>query len=150
MHMSGSLFLLIGGVFSAVAAVLHIGCILVGAPGYRFFGAGEEMAQLAEKGSPVPAIVTSVIVCVLIVWSVFAFSGAGVIAALPLLKPVLVLLTAVYLLRGLVGLYFVRLRIEGRTILDNSPTFWLWSSVICLVVGAIHLAGLAALFSRVL
>jgi len=30
-----------GGAMSAVAAALHLGCILFGASWYRFFGAGE-------------------------------------------------------------------------------------------------------------
>jgi hypothetical protein len=33
-------FLIAGGTMSAVAAALHLGCILFGASWYRFFGAG--------------------------------------------------------------------------------------------------------------
>ncbi|KKK66980.1 hypothetical protein LCGC14_2958640, partial [marine sediment metagenome] len=43
--------LIVAGTLSAIAAILHLGCIYFGAPWYRFFGAGEQMAQLAEQGS---------------------------------------------------------------------------------------------------
>ena len=46
-----NIFLIIGAAFSAAAAVMHIGCIIYGASWYRFFGAGERMAQLASTGS---------------------------------------------------------------------------------------------------
>ncbi|MGQ4584278.1 hypothetical protein [Lysobacter sp. F60174L2] len=35
---------------NAIAALLHVGCIIFGASWYRFFGAGERMAQLASAG----------------------------------------------------------------------------------------------------
>jgi len=38
-------FLMIGAALSGLAALLHVGCILFGAPWYRFFGAGEKMAR---------------------------------------------------------------------------------------------------------
>eukprot|EP01035_Chromulina_nebulosa_P005432 gene5432-7363_t len=77
---NGAPWLLAGGILSAGAALLHVGCILGGPRWYRFFGAGERMVRLAERGSRRPAIITSGIVLVLAAWSAFAFSGAGVIA----------------------------------------------------------------------
>lgn len=38
----------LAGFLSSAIALLHIGIILLGAPAYRYFGAGEEMA--AEQG----------------------------------------------------------------------------------------------------
>ncbi|MBC7983974.1 MAG: hypothetical protein H7Y02_08975 [Candidatus Obscuribacterales bacterium] len=51
-------FLIVGAALSAVAAMLHVGIIFVGAPWYRFFGAGEDMARKAEAGSWYPALIT--------------------------------------------------------------------------------------------
>ena len=81
-----NLFLVIGASMSAVAALLHVGCIIFGASWYRFFGAGERMAQMASAGSWYPAIVTSFIAAMLFTWSLYALSGAGVIPRLPLLR----------------------------------------------------------------
>jgi len=131
-----NVFLIIGGVLSALAALLHVGCIYFGAPWYRFFGAGEHMATLAEQGSMLPALITSGIVVILSMWSLYAFSAAGFIRRLPLVRTALVLITLVYLARGAGGLFLISSPM-GRT-----PEFWIWSSAICLLFGAVHLVGL--------
>lgn len=128
--------LITGGLLSAVAALLHVGCIIFGAPWYRFFGAGEQMAMWAEQGLALPTIITSAIVAVLSIWSLYAFSGAGLIRKIPLLKLGLCVITGIYLLRGSLG-FLLMAAPAGRT-----PEFWLWSSVICLGIGLVHLAGL--------
>lgn len=128
-------FLILGAVLSAIAAVLHVGCIVFGASWYRFFGAGEQMARWADAGSWRPTLITSGIVLVLAVWSLYALSGAGVVARLPLLRTALCLITAIYLLRGLAGLPVAAFA------KDVSPAFWWWSSAICLCVGLVHLIG---------
>ncbi len=131
-----NLFFVTGAILSAVAALAHIGCIIFGAPWYRFFGAGEELALLAEQGSFRPTLITLVISTVLATWSLYALSGAGIIGELPLVKLALMAITGIYLLRGLGGFYFITDPI-GR-----SQEFWLWSSIICLIFGLVHLAGL--------
>lgn len=129
-------FLLCGAALSALVAILHIGCIIFGAPWYRFFGAGEHMAILADKGSLQPTFITSFIVIVLFTWSFYALSGAGAIVKLPLLKWALCTITIIYLMRGITGFFLI------NNPLGRSPEFWLWSSVICLSFGIVHLIGL--------
>jgi hypothetical protein len=135
-------FLVIGAAMSAVAALLHIGCIIFGAAWYRFFGAGERMAQMASAGSWYPAIVTSFIAAMLFTWSLYALSGAGVIPKLPLLRLALCAITGIYLLRGVAVLPLVFLA------LGRSTAFWWWSSAICLVIGLTHLIGLRQVWER--
>lgn len=141
--MSSNIYLSIGAALSAIVAVLHIGCIYFGATWYRFMGAGEKMATLAERGSVQPTIITSFIVLIFALWSLYALSGAGVISQLPLLRWVLLAVTAIYLLRGVAG-FFLYTNPLGRT-----PEFWLWSSAICLVVGLIHMVGLKQVWVRI-
>ncbi|MBL4941456.1 MAG: hypothetical protein JKY81_07295 [Colwellia sp.] len=131
-----NIFLVVGATLSAVVAILHLGCIYFGAPWYRFFGAGEQMAILAERGSIQPTLITSAIVLVLTTWSLYALSGAGIIVKLPLLKWALGAITFIYLLRGIAGFFFI------TNPLGRSPEFWVWSSIICLSFGIIHLIGL--------
>jgi hypothetical protein len=135
-------FLIAGGALSALAALLHIGCIVFGAPWYRALGAGEQMAQMALIGHWYPTTATLVITAVLAVWSLYAFSGAGVIRKLPLTRWVLCAITGVYLLRGtafvLLMPYFP----------DSSTAFWLISSGICLVFGIVHLIGVKQTWPR--
>ncbi|MFO1496391.1 MAG: hypothetical protein U1F26_17220 [Lysobacterales bacterium] len=136
-------YLLAGGVLSALAALLHVGCIVYGAPWYRFFGAGERMAQLAAAGSPVPAYVTAGIAAVLLLWSAYALAGAGVGPRLPLMRYALAAITGVYLLRGIAGFGFALLAPGERSV-----AFWCWSSLICLGIGTLHLLGTRLLWSE--
>lgn len=135
-------FLMVGAALSALAALVHLGCIVFGASWYRFFGAGEGMARLAEAGHWYPVVVASAIAALLFTWSAYALSGAGVIRRLPLLKPGLCVISVIYLGRG-VGFAAIMPMFPG-----NSMTFWLVSSSICLTIGMVHLAGLQQAWAR--
>lgn len=136
-------FLLFAGVCTAIAAVAHIGCIIFGAPWYRFFGAGEEMATMAEQGLIYPHIVTAVIATILLLWPCYAFSGAKRIRQIPMLKIALCVISAIFLIRG-IGFVFIM-----PTIPDNSMTFWLVSSSICLVIGGAYALGTKKAWSQI-
>lgn len=129
-------FLIIGALCSGIVAVLHAGCIVFGGDWYRFFGAGEQMAAMAEAGDVYPAIVTSVIVALLASCSVYALSGAGVVIRLPLLRTALCLIASGYILRGV---FFVPLM---PIFPSNSVVFWLVSSMVCLALGLIYAVGI--------
>ncbi|MCE2594387.1 hypothetical protein K6Y31_06125 [Motilimonas cestriensis] len=131
-----NIFLIAAGTLSAIAAILHFGCIYFGASWYRFFGAGEKMALLSEQGSIKPTLITSGVALVLVTWSMYAFSAAGVIFKLPLIRLALILITLIYFVRGIVGFFFV------KSPMGRSPEFWVWSSIICLSFGIVHLVGL--------
>lgn len=134
--------LIVGAALSTMAAIMHLCVIVGGAPWYRFFGAGERMVRAASAGRAYPVIVTGAIALVLLGWAAYALSGAGVLAPLPLLKPVLCVITAIYLLRGLVILPIVLLAPHKANL------FLLWSSAICLVFGGAHLLGLWQVWTR--
>lgn len=97
---TGSAWLVAAGWMSVAASLLHIGCILGGPDWYRFFGAGEQMALAAEQGRWMPAIVTAIISSILAGWAIFAFSAAGRIMRLPLVRTALVLISTVLILRA--------------------------------------------------
>lgn len=69
---SGAFWLMLGAGLSSIAAIMHIGIIFGGGDWYRFFGAGEQMAQAAESGKAFPAIVTVGIAATLSIWALFA------------------------------------------------------------------------------
>jgi hypothetical protein len=129
-------YLLTGASLSATAALLHLGCIAFGPSWYRFFGAGERMAQLAAAGDIFPTLVTAGIATVLALWSLYALSGAGMILRLPLLRTGLCVITGIYLLRGIAGFWLAAMAPGERSV-----AFWCWSSVICLAIGALYLVG---------
>jgi hypothetical protein len=138
--------LIIAGSFSLLAAVLHVGVVIGGPRWYRFFGAGESMTLMAEKGSFKPALITLGIASVLAIWSAYAWSGAGVFPRMPFIKLALSAITAIYLIRGLAGLVapFVTSHPQVK---QNSTAFWVWSSAICLVIGVFHLMGIIPIWS---
>ncbi len=134
---SGPAWLVAGAVLSGLAALAHLAVIAGGPAWYRAFGAGEGMARMAAAGSGYPAAITFGIACVLGAWAVYALAGAGLAPALPFLRSVLVLVTGIYLLRGLAGFALAAVA-PGQ----NGVAFWLWSSAICLAIGGVHAAGL--------
>jgi hypothetical protein len=128
-------WLLSGGVLSLLAALLHLGVIIGGPDWYRFFGAGEGMARAAERGSVMPALVTTGIAVILLVWAAYAFSGAGLLRRLPLLRTGLVAISAIYLLRAIMVVPALLMRPE---LVDS---FAIWSSAIVLVYGLAYAIG---------
>lgn len=128
-------WLVLGGSLSALAAILHLAVVLGGPSWYRFF-AGEGLARAAEQGSSMPALVTLAIAATLTVWALYAFSGAGLIRRLPLLRTALILICAVYLIRAFALLPVLIVRPE---LVD---TFTLVSSLVVLAYGLAHAIGI--------
>lgn len=131
----GTGLLQLGGWLSVVAALLHIACIFGGPEWYRFFGAGEDMARAAARGDLRPTLITLGIATILLIWAAYAFSGAGSLPRLPLLRTGLIAITTIYLLRGL---FFVPFHLWRP---QHSDGFAIWSSLIVLVYGAAYAAG---------
>lgn len=126
-------WLLVGGWLSLAAALLHVAIIFGGPDWYRFFGAGEELARMDERGSWAPASITLTIAAILAVWGAYAFAGAGLIRRLPLMRTALVAISAIYLLRGLILI---------PVLLQAAPRpFDIWSSLIVLVYGLFYAIG---------
>lgn len=114
---------------------MHI-AIIIGGPGwYRFFGAGEGMARAAEQGRIMPTLITLGISAMLAIWAAYAFSGAGLIPRLPLLRTALVIISSIFLLRALAVVPAL------MTSTEQSTAFWLWSSAIVLIYGLAYAIG---------
>jgi hypothetical protein len=136
----GSVSLALAGLLVVVASLAHLACIAIGPKAYRFMGAGERMARAVEAGKVKPTLITLAIACVLLVWALYAFSGAGLVPKLPFTELALCLISAVFLARAIA---FPWLR---PSFPENSTAFWWVSSGICLVIGLLYAAGVAALW----
>ena len=123
------MFLILASLINFAIAGLHIYIITQGAPAYRAFGAGEEMARATEKGSIVPALVTFGIAIVFFVWGLYALAGARVIPELPWTRVILIVIAMIYVARGLVIFY-------------KRDAFMVITSLVSLAVGLLHVAGL--------
>lgn len=131
--------LLLAGALTFVAALAHVACIVLGPNAYRRMGAGERTARAVEAGRLHPAIITALIAAVLAVWGLYAFSGAGLVPALPWTRAVLWAVSGVFLVRA-VAVPWLRPLFP-----ENSRTFWVLSSGACLVLGLLYAAGAAGL-----
>ena len=135
--------LIIAGILCVISALMHLATIIGGPDFYRFMGAGEGMAQMAEDGLAYPAIVTSIIALILFTWSAYAFSGAGVIKRLPLLKICLVLISSILMLRAVFGFIFMFISIEHPYLveLQARPVFMITTSSICFIFSVFFITG---------
>lgn len=131
----GGGWLAFGGLLSLIAALIHIACIAFGAEWFRFFGAPEPLIAEYESGSMGLVWITIVISIILAVWSAYAFSGAGLMRRLPLLRTGLIVITIIYLLRGM--------SLIPALVLAPYPRyeFDIWSSAIVLVYGVSYAVG---------
>ena len=130
--------LLIAACLSIAIALLHVIIVFMGAPGYRYFGAGEEIARRAESGSLFPAALTLLIAVVFGVFAAYALSGAGVLRRLPLLRLGLLAIGAIYTLRGLSAIRQCRYLIQHHMSLLHRVFVF---SMTSLIIGIIYLAG---------
>ena len=130
----GNPWLVTGGWLSLAASALHLACIVGGPDWYRFFGAGEALAQAAERGEAYPALVTFGIAVVLALWAAYAFAAAGKIGRLPLMRTALVAISAIYLARGAA-------LVPALAVPAMGGTFNIVSSLIVLLYGLCYAVG---------
>ncbi|WP_116209262.1 hypothetical protein [Streptomyces olivoreticuli] len=129
------------GALSLAVGVLHLALPFYGGAGFRYFGAGEHLARLADHQSPIPTVTMVGIAALLAVAAAYAWSAAGLLRLLPGLAPALTVITAIYLLRGLALLPEIPTRALSPTSL---PLRELAFSGFALTTGLLHLAGLRA------
>ena len=135
MNAAANPWLVAAGAGSALAALAHLAVIAGGPEWYRWFGAGEPMAQAAARGAVFPAAATAGIAAVLAVWAAYAFAAAGLLPRLPLMRLALAAITLVLLGRGLAILAPDAWRP------DLTYSFKLWSSLIVLALAACFALG---------
>ena len=130
--------LVAAGVSSFAIALVHLVIMLMGAPGYRFFGA-PGLAVQVERGSWVPAVLCVAVAALLCVWGLYALAGAGRIGPLPLLRTGILVIGTLYLLRGLLGVPQLVWLLQGRA---AGPARYLLFSLVSGVTGVLYLGGL--------
>jgi hypothetical protein len=131
------------GLMSLAVALFHV--VAAFSPALqRRFGAPE---QLMAAGPIAMTAASLGLAAVFAVWGAYGFSGAGWIAELPLLAPGLLVIGAVYALRGLLlapQLLAATGRLQGDIPTDRDS---LVSSAVSLGIGLLYLAGTAASWS---
>ena len=125
-------WLLAGGLACVALVVLHVVVVFVGAPAYRYFGAGETIARQAGAGSPVPALLTLCIAAVFAVFAWYGLAGAGLAPRPPLMRAGQIAIAAIFLIHGASAL--PRLIVMAR-LPEAIPTRYVFFSFASLLVG---------------
>jgi hypothetical protein len=128
-----------GGAAGVALGVLHVWIVVKGPWAYRYFGAGEALAVRAEKGSPLPGIVTGLIAIAFFLFGLYGFSGAGLIRRLPALDPVLAAIGTIFALRGVLVVPLVLSMVFHPTP-KATPKEAIFS-LVSLLIGVCYLAG---------
>jgi len=128
-----SFLLISAAVCSVFVALLHVYVIAKGAWAYRYFGAGEELAGMVERGSWIPTVLTSAITVAFAAFAAYYFAAAGLLPEPPFLRIGLIGIAAIYTLRG-------ALLIPGWLFNMKMSSFDIWSSAISLAIGLLHCA----------
>ena len=131
----GGTSLILGGFGSLLAALAHVACIVFGAAWFRFFGAPEPLIVTYENGAMGLVWMTIGIGVILAIWAAYAFSGAGKLPKLPLLRTGLIVIAGIYLLRGVILFPAIANAPYPRSDFD------IWSSAIVLVMGLAYAFG---------
>lgn len=140
-------YIILTGIAALAGALLHIAIMFGGPDWYDFFGAPQGLVQMARDGNPRAPISCLIIAGILLVFTAYAFSAAGLIKKLPLLRVVTGLIAAVLILRGLIFIPLILLKPEMLTgICDcrNIDMFIVVTSLLCLALGVGY--GLATIF----
>lgn len=134
------MYLVVAASLSVLIALLHLACLFIGTPMYRWLGAGDHVVRMAEKGDAQAAIAAAIVATGLMVCALYAFSAAGVswmwAQQLPLRRTLLVLLSLLLFARALAFPY-LRSYFPG-----NSELFWWSSSILCLLLALLYAIGL--------
>lgn len=97
-----SKFLVLGGCIAGISAIWHLLCILGGPSWFIFARAPSEIITSAQQGTLLAPIGTIVVAALMLTCTLYAFSGAGIIRKIPLLKSALITISTLCLLRVVV------------------------------------------------
>lgn len=129
--------LTLAGLGNAAAALVHIIGWMMGPDAIAFLGAPPYIVQSMEEGTLDAPVTIAAIVAVLGVFAAYAFSGAGLLPRLPLLRTGISLIAALFILRGLV--IFVQLQSADLSVMFDVVHLGL--SVVVLVIGILYAIG---------
>ena len=96
--------LIFAGFGMIAGAIFHVVCLIGGPEWVAFAGAPEWAVESVRQGTWIGPAVTLLITALLIVWALYAFSGANKFRRLPFLKSFLGVTAFILIVRGLIFL----------------------------------------------
>ena len=126
-----------GGIGVLVGAGLHVVALIGGPSWIEFGGAPPSVVQSARQGTWLAPTGALGIAALLTVWALYAFSGAGRIRPLPMLKTVLGGVALIFVIRGVIIIPFLS-RANWASPIE---IFAVAASVFVFVLGAAYAVG---------
>jgi hypothetical protein len=126
-----------------VIALVHLALIFMSPYAYGFVGV-PQLGRAKAAGYAYPDLMSAGLTLIFAAFGAYALSGAGRIRRLPLLRVALVLIGAVFTLRGLV-LFPQLVQLAAG---DGAPPRMAVFSLVSLVTGVAFLAGTRSRWSR--
>ncbi len=85
-------------------ALMHMSCIVLGPECYAWQMAPPQIVESAQEGTLLAPLGTTFVSAIFALWGLYALSAAGVIRRLPLLKLGIYAISALCMLRGILGI----------------------------------------------
>ena len=131
-----SKLLITGGLIAAATAIWHLLCIAGGPSWYAFARAPGIVIHSAKQGTLLAPISTTVIAGLMFTCTAYAFSGAGLIKKIPLLKSALVTIAFICLVRALSTVpYLISSHLDMWELVASSGWFFVG---VCFLMGALE------------
>jgi len=136
---NSSKFLTAAGLIAAATAIWHLLCILGGPDWYAFARAPQVVVDSARQGTLLAPIGATVIAILMFICSAYAFSTAGLIQKIPLMKSALVGISIICIARAIIAMpYLLTSTLASK--LDTweliASSGWLFVGI-CFALGAI-------------
>lgn len=132
-----SKLLMSAGVIASASAIWHLLCIWGGPSWFAFARAPQQVIDSAQQGTLLAPIGTVFIASLMFACTVFAFSAAGIIRKVPLLKPALITISLLCTLRGLIAIP-VLVTPTGLDVWEViASSVWFYVGV-CFIVGTVE------------
>lgn len=135
----------LAGTSAFLGGLLHIIALLGGADWIHFFHAPPSVVESARQGTWLAPVSTLLITALMWLCSLYAFSAAGFVHRLPLLRTGLFVVAFICVVRGLI---FFPLIMINPAWLKRLDTFEIVASVIWLAIGIFFALGLRAVWKR--
>jgi hypothetical protein len=132
-----SKLLISAGVIASASAIWHLLCIFGGPSWFAFARAPQQIIDSAQQGTMIAPIGTVIVSSLMFACSVFAFSAAGLIRRVPLLKSALITIAILCTLRGLIGIptFVTSTGLDIWQIVASTVWFYVG---ICFIAGSIE------------
>jgi len=132
-----SKLLISAGVIASASAVWHLLCIFGGPSWFAFARAPQQIIDSSVQGTLLAPIGTIIVASLMFACTVFAFSAAGLIRKVPLLKSALITIAVLCTLRGLIAIPTFVTSSGVDTWQIVASTVWFYVGI-CFITGSIE------------